>query len=77
MSSPQENTYMRGHGIINWNVSKERQFITKEDKLNYEREQAEKKINNIPETQYFKSIKKHFKGNILTKLRKDDSSKPT
>jgi hypothetical protein len=77
MSSPQENTYMRGHGIINWNVSKEKQFITREEKLKYEKEQAERKINNKPETQYFKSIKKHFKGNILTKIHKSDSSKST
>jgi hypothetical protein len=70
MSSPQENIYMRGHGIINWNVSKEKQFITKEEKLKYEKEQAERKINNISKIQYFKS-------NILTKIHKSESSKPT
>ena len=67
MPDPQENTYMRGHGMINWNVSKERQFITKEEKLKYEKEQAEKKINNKPETQHFKSIKERFKDKILNK----------
>jgi hypothetical protein len=70
MPDPQENIYLRGNGMINWNVSKERQFITREEKLKYEKE---KKINNKPETQYFKSIKKHFKDNILNKIHKDDS----
>lgn len=63
MSSSQENTYMRGHGIINWNISKEKQFITREEKLKYEKEQAERKI---PEIQYSKC-----------KIHKDESSKPT
>jgi len=70
MSSQQENIYMRGHGIINWNVSKEKQFITKEEKLNYEKEQAERKINNISKIQ-------HFKDNILAKIHKSESSKST
>jgi hypothetical protein len=70
MSSPQENIYMRGLGIINWNVSKEKQFITREEKLKYEKEQAERKINNISKIQYFKD-------NILTKIHKSESSKPT
>jgi hypothetical protein len=47
MPDPQENIYLRGNGMINWNVSKERQFITREEKLKYEKE---KKINNKPET---------------------------
>ena len=70
MSSSQENINIRGHGIINWNVSKEKQFITREEKLKYENEQAKRKMNNVPESQYFKS-------NILTKIHKDESSKPT
>ena len=61
---------MRGHGIINWNVSKEKQFITKEEKLNYEKEQAERKLNNISKIQ-------HFKDNILAKIHKSESSKST
>jgi hypothetical protein len=68
MPDPQENIYLRGNGMINWNVSKERQFITREEKLKYEKEQAEKKINNKPEPHSFKSIKKHFKDNILSKV---------
>lgn len=43
MSSPRENTFMRGLGVVNWNVSKEKQFITREEKLKYEQEQQTKK----------------------------------
>ena len=52
---------MRGHGIVNWNVSKEKQFITREEKLKYEQEQqAKKKIQDSKD-----------------EIHKDESSKPT